>query len=56
MVSFSVFWLHHIAHGILIPPPGIKFLPPALEALFLTTGPPGTSLWFLHNVNSHHEE
>lgn len=26
------FWLHHAAHKILVPQPGIKPLPPALEA------------------------
>ena len=36
------------ARGILVPRPGIKPLSPALQDVFLTTGPPGKSLlWFL---------
>ena len=30
----------HVACGILVPPPGIKPVSPALESRFLTTGPP----------------
>ena len=37
------FWLYHKASGILVPRPVIKPAPPALEALVLTTGPPGKS-------------
>ena len=33
------------ACGILVPWPGIKPAPPALEGDVLTTGPPGKSLW-----------
>ena len=33
------------ACGILLPWPGIKLASPALEGTFLTTGPPGKSLW-----------
>ena len=33
-----------VAFGILVPRPGIKPVPPALEGGFLTTGPPGKSL------------
>ena len=32
-----------MACGILVPLPGIKPAPPALDGRFLTTGPPGTS-------------
>ena len=33
--------------GTLVPPPGIKPAPHAVEARVLTTGPPGKSLVFL---------
>ena len=33
-----------VACGILVPLPGIKPTSPALEGIFLTTGPPGKSL------------
>ena len=29
---FSFFWLHPMAYGILVPQPGIKLMPPSLEA------------------------
>ena len=32
-----------VARGILVPLPGIKPVSPALQAGFLTTGPPGKS-------------
>ena len=32
------FWLHHAAHKILVPQPGIKPSPPVMEAWVLTTG------------------
>ena len=32
------FWLHHVAHKILVPQPGIKPSPPVMEAWVLTTG------------------
>ena len=35
-----------LAHGILVPQPAIEPGSPALEAGFLTTGPPGKSLKF----------
>ena len=31
-VCFLTFWPHHVARGILVPGPGIKLMPPALEA------------------------
>ena len=33
-------WVFPMAHGILVPQPGIKPTSPALEGGFLTTGPP----------------
>ena len=36
-----------MAHGILVPRPGIKPTSPALEGGFLTLGPPGKSLEFI---------
>ena len=36
-----------VACGILVPPPGIEPASPALEGRFLTTGPPGKSLYNL---------
>ena len=40
-----------MAYGILIPQPGAEPTPPALENSFLTTGPPGKSLYVLFNLN-----
>ena len=40
---FFFFWPCPAACGILVPQPGIKPTPPALEAWVLTTGPPGKS-------------
>ena len=37
------FWSCSTAFGILVPWPGNESLPPAVEALSLTTGPPGKS-------------
>ena len=34
-------------YGILLPWTGIRLVSPALEGTFLTTGPPGKSLWWL---------
>ena len=42
-VGFS-FWPHPVACGILVPHPGIKPVPPALEGRVITTGPPGKVL------------
>ena len=39
------------ACGILIPQPGIRPLPPALQGRFLTTGPSGKSPLFLITDN-----
>ena len=39
-----------IACGILVPRPGIRLAPPALEGGFLTTGPPGKSPTLLFSV------
>ena len=41
------FWLHPTACGILVPQPGIKLMPPALEGRVLTTGPLGKSVSYL---------
>ena len=38
------FWLHPIAYGIFVPPPGIKPALSALEGGVLATGLPGRSL------------
>ena len=40
---YFYFWLHLVVCGILIPRPGIKPMPPAVEGKALTTGPPGKS-------------
>ena len=46
-VGFSLVVAHGlscpVAHGILVPPPGIEPASPALEGRFLTTRPPGKS-------------
>ena len=36
-----------MACGILVPPPGIEPMSPALQGGFLTTGPLGKSLFFV---------
>ena len=36
-----IFWMCHSACGILVLPPGIEPMPPALEGEVLTTVPPG---------------
>ena len=41
-----------MAHGILVPRPGIKPTSPALEGGFLTLGPPGKSLEFISLKNT----
>ena len=41
-----LFWLCHMACGILVPWPGIKPMPLALETV-LTTGPPGKCPYFV---------
>ena len=38
-----IIWPHHLACAILIPQPGIKSVPPAVEGQVLTAGPPGKS-------------
>ena len=38
---FFFFWLCGMTFGILVPLPGIKPVPPAVEVQTLTTGPPG---------------
>ena len=47
--SFSLIYLlfifGHEACGISVPQPGIELTSPALEGRFVTTGPPGTSLF-----------
>ena len=35
------------ASGILVPPPGLKLVSPALESGFLTTGPPRKALKYI---------
>ena len=40
------FWLRPAARRILVPGPGIQSVPPAMEAGFFTTGPPGKSFWY----------
>ena len=45
LVCFS--FLHRKADGILVPRPGIKPTPPALEGELLTTGLPEKSPWML---------
>ena len=42
---FKLFWPHPAACGILVPWPGIKPVPPALEDKILIIEPPGKS-WF----------
>lgn len=37
-----LFWIHHVACGILIPGPSIEPAPSALEAEVLITGPLGS--------------
>ena len=55
-VSFVCFWSHNVAREILVPQPGIKSTPPAVEAQSLTTGLPGKAsiylfeLWFCLNI------
>ena len=40
---FFVFWPHFVAHGVLVPQPGIKPGPLPWKHGVLTTGPPGKS-------------
>ena len=40
---FMFSFLGHVAHGILVPWPGILHTSPTLQGESLTTGPPGTS-------------
>ena len=46
------------AHGILVPPSGIELVSPALQARFLTSGPPGKPSKMLHTLTlvSHYLE
>ena len=45
LLLFFMFWIFgQEACGILVPWPGIRPTPPALESEVLTTGPPGKSL------------
>ena len=41
--SLNIFWLHHMARGILVPQPGIKLVSPALQGGILTTETPEKS-------------
>ena len=43
IVFIIIIWPHHLACAILIPQPGIKSVPPAVEGQVLTAGPPGKS-------------
>ena len=43
IIFIYLFWLCHKACEILVPQPGIKPIPPALEAQILTTELPGKS-------------
>ena len=46
-VFLIISWSHHMASGILVPPPGIESMPPALEGKFSTSRPLGKSSLFL---------
>ena len=41
-----------MAHGILVPRPGVEPVPPVLAGRFLTTGPPGKFQWCSLNKNN----
>ena len=43
-ILFDCFWLCPEASGILVPWPGIKPVPPEVEHVFFTTGPPEKAL------------
>ena len=43
LLLVSVFFFSHKACGPIVPQPGVKLTPPALEGEVLTTGPPGKS-------------
>ena len=43
-IILFIFWLQHVACGILVPQPEIKPTPTALKCGVLTTAPPGKSL------------
>ena len=49
-VVFIIFWLYHVAHRTIVPPPETEPMPPVLEQGVLTTRPPGKSLsvFFAH--------
>ena len=49
-VVFIIFWLYHVAHRTIGPPPETEPMPPVLEQGVLTTRPPGKSLsvFFAH--------
>ena len=47
LLLFYVWFFGRDACGILVPRPGIKPAPPALEGEVLTTEPPGKSLFWL---------
>ena len=55
LLLFYVVIFGQEAYGILVPQSGIKFISPALEGEFLTTGSPGKSTnWFFnHNEYWH---
>ena len=53
LVFVLFFFLGQEAYGILIPQPGIKPTPPALEGEGLTPGSPGKSLKFNFNWASY---
>ena len=45
-IRFNFSWPCHVACGVLVPQPGIKPVPPAVEAWSLTPGSLGNTLFF----------